>query len=228
MGTNTQVKEVYFVGGAGLDAYYHTLAKEVRENMKNIQPVSLDFDGAYYRPDGSDALKWGQPVKPDFMPKRIQKNGPKRAVPDFEKGWGMALVNEKFKQVVESLEPDVHQFFPVEHVWKNGDAIENGPYFWFVVCNALDSVNAEHSEATQAYGFSFLAQREGRRLWKTQELGGGASYKVVFDLKSINGHHIWRDKYLTEGPYCSGQFKQACEDAGIVGIGFGKNKLTVT
>jgi len=45
--------------------------------------------------------------------------------------------------------------------------------------------------------------------------------KVAITKGRIQGCHIWRDKYLVEGPYCSGIFKRACEQAGVSGIGFG-------
>jgi len=226
--SENQVREVYGVGHVTIDdyAYYHTLSTEDQANLEKICVIdsSPDYIGAYYRPDGSDGLEWGMLVKADFIPKRVKKNGPKREVPDFVKCFGMAIVSEKFRQVVEALESNIHQFFPVHMHWGNGDLVE-GQFYWFVVCNSLDSVNRKHTDAPPLeYGFKYFQQREGYGIWNIRK-GGGEFYRIVFDLQAINGHHIWRDKYLPENPYCSDVFKRACEAAGIVGISFGSNKL---
>lgn len=51
-------------------------------------------------------------------------------VPDF---FGVALaqvVSEKFKSIVDSMDPGAHQFYPVQIVWKNSKA-EPLTCFWF-------------------------------------------------------------------------------------------------
>lgn len=228
--SNNKVEEVFFVGSHNIDeyAYYHSLSDEDQNNLEKICVVdsSPSYKGTRFRPDGSDGLEWGLPVEGDYMPKRVKKNGPRREVPDFVKCFGMALVSEKFRQVVEGLESNTHQFLPVEVYWGEGNPVE-GKYYWFVVCNALDSINREHTDAPsidEKFGFKFMQQREGYPFWRIDREGGG-KYKMVFDLQVINGHHIWRDIFLVEGPYCSEKFKRACEAANIVGIGFGGTNL---
>lgn len=222
-----EIKEVYFVGSR--DIHNNLMSHEVGPSVSRkddanwdkirVVDASPEYEGSSYRPDGSNALLWGVPVKAEFIPKSAIMKGRKRVLADFSKVRQMAFVSEKFRKVVESLEPGVHQFFPVKMNWGSGDPIE-GQYYWFVVCNSVDGINAEHTEAPRKFGFKFVQQREAWGPWVFDKEGGG-HYRIVFDLKSLKGYHIWQDKYMVTGPYCSGQFKQACEQAGITGIGFG-------
>ena len=85
----------------------------------------------------------GVPVTGSGFPERVhwleKKDNPP---PDFDKTpyW---TVSDRARQVIERLEPGVHQFFPVEYVDSEGEHIENR--FWFVVCNRLDAVDRGHS-----------------------------------------------------------------------------------
>ena len=220
-----RVEEVFFVGSKSLygdlmsHEAYLSLRDEEYENLDKIRPVNLDHIGARSNPEGEGALQWGVPVKTEFMPKVAITKGRKRALADFDKCYGMAMVSEKFRRVVESLEPGIHQFVPVDMRWGTGEKVE-GQFYWFVVCNSIDSVNAENTDAPFASGISNYTGKYARSYWRVDKEGGGV-HRIVFDLNSIQGCHIWRDKYLVEGPYCSGIFKRACEQAGISGIGFG-------
>ena len=73
-------------------------------------------------PDGGTALigivrhfMAGRPIKPDHMPTMLYPTKKVTKFPDYFTSAGPGLVvSEKFKSVVESLEPDRHQFFPIK------------------------------------------------------------------------------------------------------------------
>ena len=71
------VKEIFKFGNRGIptdaDQPYYKICDADYENLKKIRPVDTNFDGAYGNPGGTNALKWGQPLKPEYFPKRIQK-----------------------------------------------------------------------------------------------------------------------------------------------------------
>jgi hypothetical protein len=58
---------------------------------------------------------------------------------------GVNAVSERFKEIVESYEPGVHQFFPVELFDKAGDRVPTN-YYIFNCTVCVDAVLVEHSE----------------------------------------------------------------------------------
>ncbi|TJV04208.1 MAG: DUF1629 domain-containing protein, partial [Mesorhizobium sp.] len=53
------------------------------------------------------------------------------------------FVSGKFREVVEKLEPGLHQFVPVELLWKDGSHAAS--YFWFYPCNRIDGMDREQT-----------------------------------------------------------------------------------
>ncbi|WP_352664483.1 DUF1629 domain-containing protein [Mesorhizobium sp. M0621] len=112
-------------------------------------------------------------------------------------------MDKKFKDEVERLEPDVHQFLSVEFVWKDGSHAADR--FWFVPCNRLDSV--DRNETT----FEF------RNIWY---LDGSQDKKLVFNSSQIGNCHAWMDKFISGqgGVWISDVLKEKIEQAGVTGI----------
>ena len=191
-------------------------------NLQNIRPVEIVHDWPGTNPRGERALTWGVPVLSDFMPKEYFVKGPMRSIADFNQCYEMALVSERFRDVVEALEPGVHQFFPAQLYWRGKKPVEE-QFYWFVVCNALDSVNAEHSPMPpREVKYSPRYEKDFTLYWKTFA-PDTKSYDPVFDRVNIGNRHIWVDKYLVSGPkaYATNVFKEACEAANITGISLG-------
>ena len=134
--------------------------------------------------------------------------------------YGMALVSSQFRDVVENIEPNVHQFAPVSII-ETGNTEASGDYFWFIVGQNIDSVNSDKSTLP-----------ERKELYaKTLDLTYTTSwvrprplpddYRLCFDRRKLNGAHIWVDGYLTpERARCSDVFKALCLEANITGIMF--------
>jgi len=102
-------------------------------------------------------------------------------MPDFEGPEGFLCVSPRFKDVIERLEPSVHQFFPLEIVNKAREPIAE--HWLWVVCNLIDSVDRAHSN------MRFI---NGRR-WTAD---GVENPKLVFSSSQIGDYHFWRDQYL--------------------------------
>lgn len=64
---------------------------------------------------------------------------------DFLRLTNLVLASERFRDLVEALEPDVHQFFPVKMVTKSGELIPL-TYFLLNVAQSFDCVIAEKSD----------------------------------------------------------------------------------
>ena len=141
---------------------------------------------------------------PTYLPTKIRWGGRKRELTDLQYARNSMLVRDNFRQVVEALEPGVHQFEPVEIVWKDGTSA--GQFYWFYPCARLDSMDREHT--------THVMYRE--REW--ERAPGG---KFVVSLKQVGGHHVWFDKRaMWHFPYVSAAFKQAMAEAGVKGIGY--------
>ncbi len=144
-----------------------------------------------WRPVPADAYAWvkttaGYPIPPD-------RGAPTTAVirqnwirlPDFFSLKQNVGVSTVFKEIVEGLEPGVHQFFPLQVRRQDGGAIEGG-YWLFVICNLIDTaIDPERStvkvkEAAPGSAYWHYAPTDGRVI---------AVKKAV-----IRGVHAWIDR----------------------------------
>lgn len=138
----------------------------------------------------------GLPVDGTNFPKWVRWSDPNgNPVPDFDP-IPYLNVSEKAKQVIESLEPGVHQYFPVEYQDKKGNF--TGIRYWFVPCNRIDSVDREHSNMVLVDGLQWTPPkdlvRRGEPLPPNVDASRPAAF--VFNLKAIGDRQIWRDKHI--------------------------------
>ena len=66
-------------------------------------------------------LESGRPLKPDNMPTKARRIDPNRnptPMLDFENKSSCFFVNRTFKDIVEELEPNTHQFSPLKFLKK--------------------------------------------------------------------------------------------------------------
>ncbi|WP_150524601.1 imm11 family protein [Roseibium sediminis] len=191
-----------------------TFADEVLDgDFKSAFPVGVEFDPsvkAAFASDGGliqqDAQYQGLPVDMSGLPKRVRLGGAhKFPLPDLLKATGHFLVSEKLRDAIEVLEPDVHQFQPVELIWQDGSPVAT--YFWFNVCNRRDAMDREHT----TYSFN-----DRIKIWNLASNG-----KFVVNTSQSNGAHVWVDSRLTNRTiFVSESFKDAMTAAGITGIGY--------
>ena len=116
------------------------------------------------------------------------------------------VVSEKFRQVVERLEPGKHQFSAVELVDEAGGHLED--YFWFNPCERIDSVDREQTthELTETGA------------WR--QLKGG---RYVFNLSQIGDADMWIDPRLGSGTvFITENFKAMLSEADLPGLGYGE------
>lgn len=166
----------------------------------------------------------GRRLVSDPFPRLLMKEGPKRAIADFEQTLGVMIVSEKFRLFLEALEPGVHQFEPVRINW--GDGTHAADMFILVICTALDSVAADHVEGQRElidYGYEDGIKRlgpwadsSGRRALRL--------HKMIFGLRVIGSNCLWQDEFLVSGPFCSDVFRKSYDEAGLKGAGFGQLK----
>jgi hypothetical protein len=151
----------------------------------------------------------GRAVSVEYFPKKILKNGPVRQIPDMCRVLGFMMVSQKYKDLVEKFEPGVHQFSPVEVYWDK-DKPSVGTYYFFNICNRLDTTDKELTTCE----------------WVQGKIAGFWTYgrpgeKWVFRKSSIGNAVIWADKHLSAAPaLCTDAFHDATVAAGCDGIDY--------
>ncbi|MCV9996819.1 hypothetical protein OE766_00990 [Pararhizobium sp. YC-54] len=187
---------VYFLSYMSEEVYSYT-CRALDGDVNKIQAIDLTRDGGVrIRPGYS---YYGRPLEPTHIPTKIELSGPKRPIRDIYAAYGL-IVSAKFKDVIESFEPNVHQFFPIELVWEDGSHAADR--FWFIPCNRLDTV--DRAKTT----FEF------RNVWFLD----GSKKELVFSRPQLGNHHVWIDKYIVmPTPAISEALKASLDAAGITG-----------
>lgn len=144
-------------------------------------------------------LAAGRPVDTEHLPTRMKwLDRNRHPIPDFDNGL-IVNVSEKARSVIEQVEPDLHQFVPVEYVDRSGEHLENR--YFLVVCNRLDSL--DHLKTTMVLRNGRVWVPAGDLIRRGEPIPEGfdvdASPKLVFNHLQIGSAHIWVEKHLTGG-----------------------------
>lgn len=156
-------------------------------------------------------LHAGRAIKPDHVPTKVTRTGKRYGMPDAVMGLGameLFFVNETFRQVVERLEPGVHQFFPFDMLWEEDGSFAKKMYI-FNICARLDTVSRAASTSTK-HGASYWEPKPG---------------KIVYSLSRIGNHHFWIDKFVFRGRFMSDAMHDALVEAGVTGLRFNPMEL---
>lgn len=145
----------------------------------------------------------GRRVEPDSVPKVIKWNT-KRKLLDYETAF-ISTVSDRFRDLIEEIEPGIHQFVPVKFIAKDGSDLATR-WFW-QICNRIDGINREYTNWTLSNG----------RIWKPT---AGQAHKLVIDLEAIGAAKFWHDKHVGSATFVSDHAKTHIEDASITGTRF--------
>lgn len=172
---------------------------DIRRVENEDQSIDIGINPA--RP--TQMMLFGRRVKTEFLPTRIQPTTNQSRMPDFARAQLAHVCTAKFRDVVESLEPGLHQFVPVEVVRKNGDHVAD--MFWFVVCNRLDTLELDLLRPpVSKLGFYSGLSNDPR---------------IVFNRRKIEPHHVWIDKRVIGGfVWVSDAFHDAAISADLLGL----------
>ncbi|AXS39483.1 DUF1629 domain-containing protein [Breoghania sp. L-A4] len=126
-------------------------------------------------------LSLGLPVGPRRLPTRFRETKGKKTLPDIFAMPGLNAVSSRFRDLVEEFEPGVHQFFPLELYYKNGERVEE-EYFIFNCTVSFDSLLVKQSEVTW---LKLDEPAECPRVNVRWRL------KKVLSRPTIAGRHVW-------------------------------------
>lgn len=206
-------------------AYIFSSAVDLRHNLKYEfvgGDVSLAIDALFH--DGHvlrgyrlrDCLGYCIPI-PDVLmkavPRRIVVTPCKDGfVPDFgyAADYGCYVVSNRFVEILERLEPGVHQFLEIpECVTKSGQPLA----FRFFLLNIRTRLSAIDVEK------SFVHWLPSGADWNYLQFkpGPGNLHKLVLKKSVIEGHHLWngsREQFATY-TFCSEVLRVAMSGAGL-------------
>ena len=186
------------------DTYSYSIEALDGDDEK-VKPVDMSPDGGI--PLVATCYSQGRALEPEHMPTRIRIGGPKRKLGDVVRGFGSFLVPDRFRDILEELEPGVHQFFPIALEWKDGTSA--GERYWFNPCHRLDSVDREATEVAFDGIWEFRPYKNER---------------FCFSKKKLGNRHVWIDKFVPNDLiFVSDLFKNRLVEAGITGIDFDKH-----
>jgi hypothetical protein len=144
-----------------------------------------------WRTPGPDSIC---PYDEENVPKHAFLKGSNKTIPDIGPISAKLSMCREARELIESFEPDVHQFFPVEitrkrstkPIYRLDGRILEEPYFLFNVQTILDAVWIDRS---QLQVFRHLPDA-------TPVVGAlPGNYNIVLRKSVIDGHHIWRGGY---------------------------------
>ena len=176
---------VYSLGvGVQPESYmYSNYFEAIDGDPQKLEVVDDTPDGGRWISPG--ALTAGRHILPDFVPTKLRRGGPgikRQPLLDVNKWDGVSpLVPQVFKDILEELEPGVHQFFPMEYFEKT---IKIGEGYLFIVGNRLDTLHET---------LCVPSRDERGFLGDTKK---GDPYEVVFSREKVNGYHAWTEKFI--------------------------------
>ncbi|WP_284163947.1 DUF1629 domain-containing protein [Frigidibacter sp. SD6-1] len=150
----------------------------------------------------------GRPIRDKNVPTRLERTGPtleEYPLQDVLSYWsGNLLVCKAFRDLLEEMEPGVHQFFPMD-LLVNGTKVAT--YYWFVCCTRLATLAADHC----------YPPLNPRGFWKPSPFGQNQGDRVVLSKRLIGAHHAWYDKFYGK-TFFSNAFAERLQTLKLTGI----------
>jgi hypothetical protein len=213
----------------------YALIPQMKVNDREIiglEPSERDFaelvevedptpDGGLYMTYGR-ALVSGRRVKLDHIPKQMKEHGG-GVLADYTSSYSLLCVSDKFKAVVEAIEPGVHQFIPFEIVGTRKRHVADR---WFmVVCNRLDTVDREHTTMVLKNSVVWRQASEVPSEQWPPHIDSNTPGELFLSLSQIGNHHLWYDKHLGDDhPLASDVLVEALKTSGVTGVSFSERR----
>ncbi|MEP5758989.1 MAG: DUF1629 domain-containing protein [Litoreibacter sp.] len=134
------------------------------------------------------------PLKPVECPEEFLTVKGYKTLGDFIKlNDRLLAVSEAFKEIVEDIEPGIHQFWPLK-ISMPRNKVYPGNYFGLRIGPFLDTFNPDHSD-DGCYNISGYENYRGIAPIKKAITGLAVSREVIGDA------HLWREQKVTQPDY---------------------------
>ncbi|MEE4210313.1 MAG: DUF1629 domain-containing protein [Parvularcula sp.] len=168
---------------------------------------------------GSAGMHAGVPVDGSVLPKRIVwAEAVDNPPPDFDE-MPVLNISGRARAVMEEIEPDTHQFFPVDYVWPDGTQIETR--YWLIICNRLNAIDPLRSNLVMNQYNWYIPPKDAvrRKVPMPAHVDPALPPKIVIDKSKADGRHFWREKHTDSGmALMSDVAWKAIQDAGLTGL----------
>lgn len=197
-----------------MKVYHCTGGKQPREQNFSVSLVALDGDfekirvvdatsdtGAFVSPKDPSM---GRHIELHDIPTKAKISGPRYPILDFYAfNWNTLVVPQAFKDIIDELEPDVHQFFPLA-LYRGKNHVTDR--YWFIFGQRLDTLDFK----------SCIPPRNAEGLHTYTEKYNGL-HTHVFSIAKIDKAHAWVDKRI-RGRNFSEQLVQRIQELGLTGL----------
>jgi len=186
-------------------------------DLQFLHPETVDRKATL---PGRSPMGQGYPVVTDSAPKAMLWKSKSKFPPDYAFGNNsIMLVSARFRDLVEQLEPGVHQFLSVNMYNSKAVAEPFDQFYWLVICALIDSLDPEHTTITWDGEYDVIYNGMRRGSWHFDH-SASPPQKAVFSLRAIGDRHLWRDPYYTRDYVnCSDAFGEAMIAAELTGFG---------
>lgn len=167
--------------------------------------IIADYPGSEMGGDLSDIYKKGtRLLTPDEVPPRLTLEKRRKSIPGgFQTANGLIIVNGQVHDILERLDPGVHQFLPVELCFKNGDRPE-GQYFVINITVKQDSIVAAPPGVDPSDKFIVIRDDAGNfkglenvgKDWDSLLIRTHKK-KVTLQKSALSGVNLWREKRVS-------------------------------
>lgn len=171
-------------------------SEELDGDISKIECEDMTDDGGTMIRPGYVSAQAGRRIKTEHVPTKLEWRS-KAAVSDYKTPMGFSMVSPRFREIVEALEPGVHQWLPLEVVDKKGGHLADR--YYFIPCNRIDSADHEHTSMVMYIG-GWSVPKDLIRLDKAEFLPTDYDpqrrVQYVFSEAKTAGIHAWRDKHI--------------------------------
>lgn len=189
---------------------YGLILDYVDKEPSEIELIDDSKDGGT-RINRFNSYTKGRSVKPETVMKNLMIGGRKRKLRGILQTFSKIFaVTDEFRKIVEELEPGVHQFLPVDLIWRD-ETLAEKRYLLFVG-QRLDTT---HKEKTTMKWRDFFWD-----IHAESEVESDPSLdKIVLSSDAIGSSHLWYDKHLISMPIVSEVLGERLRSSRITGIG---------
>ena len=162
------------------------------------------------RPRG-DAESNGIPADPMGLCTSIRLLTSRKTLPPVFSGHFRFAVSRTVKNLIERLEPGVHQFLRLEISLRNRTPFVGEDYFLLNICNRVDAIDTTAS---------VLGIIGGRFLRGGIEGVAGRDYRVVVQKDVVAGMACWHDEKFSGADFMSNALYSELQSRGVHSLDF--------
>lgn len=183
-----------------------------------------------------DEYRWemsglARPIDADLrkaLPKRVVFHTPRPRLYDFyTTGALRCLVSPRFRELLERLEPDTHEFVEIAVSLSQFPDLKLPPHYFLNIAKVNDGLDFDRCQKMTSPGPALpadLLAKYGKMPPSTHlsiSMEPGPARGYVFNWDAIRGRHlfgVWHKLCPWVPHFLSQDFREACDRAGILGL----------